>query len=186
MQDQSAASWRAVRHPRSSAPASDAATPPIGGARPTGTRQAGISTFAGNAMTLPPGTIVSPFDAGPHPGGMKKSRRSSAAPSLAEIGSEDRSRHDLPRHKKRHPRKASLMNRYFLPISLSLAAAAAAVATPAAAEPFQGPYPGAQAGWNENDVGTAKTDIGSAIIHRPPDAARAGVLARKSAVKGKR
>src|SRR3546814_4410903 len=33
MQDQSAASWRAVRHPRSSAPASDAATPPIGGAR---------------------------------------------------------------------------------------------------------------------------------------------------------
>src|SRR3546814_5152166 len=58
MQDQSAASWRAVRHPRSSAPASDAATPPIGGARPTGTRQAGISTFAGNAMTLPPGTIV--------------------------------------------------------------------------------------------------------------------------------
>src|SRR3546814_9905560 len=69
-------------------------------------------------MTLPPGTIVSPFDAGPHPGGMKKSRRSSAAPSLAEIGSEDRSRHDLPRHKKRHPRKASLMNRYFLHISL--------------------------------------------------------------------
>src|SRR3546814_5910304 len=97
---------------------------------------------------------------------MKKSRRSSAAPSLTEIGSEDRSRHDLPRHKKRHPRKASLMNRYFLPISLSLAAAAAAVATPAAAEPFQGPYLGAQAGWNDNDVGTAKTAIGSAIIAR--------------------
>src|SRR3546814_20391521 len=142
MQDQSAASWRAVRHPRSSAPASDAATPPIGGARPTGTRQAGISTFAGNAMTLPPGTIVSPFDAGPHPGGMKKSRRSSAAPSLAAIGSADRSRHDLPRHKKRTPRKERPLNRSFLPISLSLPYAPDALATPASAHPFHNPTPG--------------------------------------------
>src|SRR3546814_19263001 len=69
MQDQSAASWRAVRHPRSSAPASDAATQPTGGARPTGTRQAGILTFAGNAIKLPPGTILSPFGHGPHPHG---------------------------------------------------------------------------------------------------------------------
>src|SRR3546814_18323682 len=97
MQDQSAASWRAVRHPRSSAPASDAATPPIGGARPTGTRQAGISTFAGNEMTLPPGTIVPPFAVGPPPGGLKKWRRRSAETSPAGIGSEQRSHHAPPR-----------------------------------------------------------------------------------------
>src|SRR3546814_16816372 len=46
MQDQSAASWRAVRHPRSSAPASDAATPPTGGDRATGHRHASISHIA--------------------------------------------------------------------------------------------------------------------------------------------
>src|SRR3546814_14526852 len=100
MQDQSAASWRAVRHPRSSAPASDAATPPIGGARPTGTRQAGISTFAGNAMTLPPGTNLPPLEPGPPPGGMNKSRRSSPAPSPAENGGEERSPNHHTQHKK--------------------------------------------------------------------------------------
>lgn len=56
------------------------------------------------------------------------------------------------------------------------AAAAAAAASPAAAETFDGPYAGVQAGWKQNKVGTAQTDIGRADIDRSQDAFQAGVF----------
>lgn len=63
-------------------------------------------------------------------------------------------------------------------ISASLALAAAAViANPAVADTFEGPYAGVQAGWNQNKVGTADTDVGRAGIDASRDAAVAGIFA---------
>jgi outer membrane immunogenic protein len=45
------------------------------------------------------------------------------------------------------------------------------------AAPFEGPYVGAQAGWNENKVGTADTDIGTVFIDRTRDTVAAGIFA---------
>lgn len=57
------------------------------------------------------------------------------------------------------------------------AAAAIALASPAAAQTFEGPYAGIQAGWNHNKIETAKTDIGEANIDRSRDAGTAGIFA---------
>lgn len=63
-------------------------------------------------------------------------------------------------------------------ISGSLALAAVlTIAGPAAADTFEGPYAGVQAGWNRNKVGSAETDIGRADIDKSRDAAVAGVFA---------
>lgn len=54
---------------------------------------------------------------------------------------------------------------------------AAGIASPAAAENFDGPYVGVQAGWTQNKPGTIETDAGSAQIDRSRDAAAAGIFA---------
>lgn len=62
-------------------------------------------------------------------------------------------------------------------ISGSLALAALlTISGPAAADTFEGPYAGVQAGWNRNKVGSADTGIGRADIHGSRDAAIAGVF----------
>lgn len=67
------------------------------------------------------------------------------------------------------------MNKAIVPALLILAAAAAA--SPAAAEPFNGPYAGVQAGVAHNKVGPIDTDIGTATINRSPDDYTAGIFA---------
>ncbi|AJA08522.1 outer membrane protein-like [Sphingopyxis fribergensis] len=68
------------------------------------------------------------------------------------------------------------MKPYLLPISFALVASLAA-ANPAAAQTFEGPYVGAQAGWNQNKLGTVESDIGTAQVDRSRDAATAGIFA---------
>ena len=54
---------------------------------------------------------------------------------------------------------------------------ALAIAAPAAAEPFKGPYVGAQAGMVHNKVGTIDADVGSVTINDSKDAFTAGIFA---------
>jgi outer membrane immunogenic protein len=67
------------------------------------------------------------------------------------------------------------MNKATLPAILILAASAA-IASPAAAEPFEGPYAGIQAGVSHSKIGPIDTDIGTANINRSPDDATAGIF----------
>src|SRR5690606_31640027 len=59
-----------------------------------------------------------------------------------------------------------------LPLSLG-AAMAAGIAVPAAAQTFEGPYVGAQAGWSQNKLGTVDTDLGTGRIDDKRDSATA-------------
>jgi len=52
----------------------------------------------------------------------------------------------------------------------------AALAAPAAAQTFEGPYVGAQAGWSQNKLGSVETDLGAAVINDQRDAATAGIF----------
>src|SRR3546814_18482244 len=81
-----------------------------------------------------------------------------------------------------------------LPLSLG-ALIAVGTAAPAAAQTFEGPYVGAQAGWSQNRLGSVETDLGTATIDESRDAATAGIFfgynlqppanERKRAVMGK-
>jgi len=62
-----------------------------------------------------------------------------------------------------------------LPLSLA-AAMTAAIAAPAAAQTFDGPYVGAQAGWSQNRLGSVETDLGAATVDASRDAATAGIF----------
>jgi len=53
---------------------------------------------------------------------------------------------------------------------------AAGFAAPAAAETFDGPYVGVQAGWTQSKPGAVETDVGTAQIDRSRDAAAAGIF----------
>lgn len=53
---------------------------------------------------------------------------------------------------------------------------AVSITVPAAAETFDGPYVGAQAGWTQSKLGTLETDVGTAQIDRSRDAATAGIF----------
>lgn len=64
--------------------------------------------------------------------------------------------------------------------TLTLTAAllgAAGFATVASAEPFDGPFVGVQAGWEQTDVGTASTPLGDLAIGRSNDTVTGGVFA---------
>lgn len=66
--------------------------------------------------------------------------------------------------------------KHFIFAFLLGAVPAAGIAVPAAAQTFDGPYVGAQAGWAQNKVGTAETDAGTAQVDRSRDAATAGIF----------
>ncbi|WP_339691775.1 porin family protein [uncultured Parasphingorhabdus sp.] len=51
-----------------------------------------------------------------------------------------------------------------------------AIAMPAAAETFDGPYVGAQAGWIKNKIGTLETSIGNPQVDHSRDAATTGIF----------
>lgn len=67
------------------------------------------------------------------------------------------------------------MRKLALPLSLG-ALIAVGTAAPAAAQPFEGPYVGAQAGWSQNKLGSVETDLGIATIDDSRDAATAGIF----------
>ncbi len=62
-----------------------------------------------------------------------------------------------------------------LPLALG-AAIATGIAAPAAAQTFDGPYVGAQAGWSQNRLGSVDTDLGKAGIDDKRDSATAGIF----------
>ncbi|MEI4509252.1 porin family protein [Sphingopyxis sp. CCNWLW253] len=64
----------------------------------------------------------------------------------------------------------------YLLIPLALGLAATSYAQPAAAQSFEGPYVGAQAGWTQNKLGQLDTDVGTAQVDRSRDAATAGIF----------
>lgn len=53
----------------------------------------------------------------------------------------------------------------------------ASLATAASAEPFNGPFVGVQAGWNQDDLGTPSTDAGTLAIGQSHDSFNGGVFA---------
>lgn len=63
-----------------------------------------------------------------------------------------------------------------VPAAFAIASAAMFI-SPASAQNFDGPYAGVQAGWTQNRIDVAATDIGAARIDRSRDAAAAGVFA---------
>lgn len=64
-----------------------------------------------------------------------------------------------------------------LTLILSLGSAiAVSITAPVAAQTFDGPYVGAQAGWNQNKLGAVDTDVGTAKVDRSRDAATAGLF----------
>lgn len=67
------------------------------------------------------------------------------------------------------------MKNLALPLSLG-ALIAVGTAAPAAAQTFEGPYVGAQAGWSQNRLGSVATDLGTATINDSRDAATAGIF----------
>lgn len=64
----------------------------------------------------------------------------------------------------------------FVPAVLAIASVATFISS-ASAQTFDGPYAGVQAGWNQNRIDVAETDVGKALIDRSRDAAAAGVFA---------
>lgn len=71
--------------------------------------------------------------------------------------------------------KENVVNKFALSLSFG-AALAAGLATPAAAQTFDGPYVGAQAGWAQNKLGDVETDVGTAQVGGSRDAATAGIF----------
>lgn len=59
----------------------------------------------------------------------------------------------------------------------ALVAAGLMMTVPAAAETFNGPFVGAQAGWNHNKVGTLDLDYGDIGVHRSRDSLNLGIFA---------
>ncbi|EJU11314.1 hypothetical protein LH128_19636 [Sphingomonas sp. LH128] len=53
----------------------------------------------------------------------------------------------------------------------------AAAASPAAAQTFDGPYAGIEAGWNQTKIDGAHTDIGRVDLDKSRDSVRAGIFA---------
>ncbi|MFA7587563.1 MAG: outer membrane protein [Novosphingobium sp.] len=63
-------------------------------------------------------------------------------------------------------------------IASSLAAVlVVSLATSASAEPFNGPFIGVQAGWNQDDLGTPSTELGDLSIGQKRDSFNGGVFA---------
>ncbi|MGE4431942.1 MAG: outer membrane protein [Sphingobium sp.] len=69
------------------------------------------------------------------------------------------------------------MKSSILPLAGAMAAAALAFAAPAQAEPFNGPFIGAQAGWNQNDIDRLDGDLGVVGVNRSKDSVVGGVFA---------
>ena len=61
--------------------------------------------------------------------------------------------------------------------SVAALALTVGLASAASAEPFNGPYVGAQAGWNQDDLGTPSTPLGDRAVDRSRDSASGGVFA---------
>lgn len=61
--------------------------------------------------------------------------------------------------------------------SAAALALAAGLATSAHAEPFNGPYTGVQAGWNQDDPGRPSTPFGDVTVNETQDSFSAGVFA---------
>jgi len=63
-------------------------------------------------------------------------------------------------------------------LALSLGATlAAGIAMPATAQPFNGPYVGAQTGWVQNKIGTLETSVGRPQVDHSRDAVTTGIFA---------
>ena len=58
-----------------------------------------------------------------------------------------------------------------------LLASSLALAGTAHAEPFHGPYVGAQVGWTKDKIGTLESDLGALGVHRSNDAFSGGIFA---------
>src|SRR3546814_301579 len=61
--------------------------------------------------------------------------------------------------------------------SVAALALAAGVGSAASAEPFNGPFVGVQAGWNQDDLGTPSTEVGDVAVSRSQDSFSGGVFA---------
>lgn len=60
---------------------------------------------------------------------------------------------------------------------VAAATLAASLGSAASAEPFNGPFVGVQAGWNQDDVGTHSTELGDVVVGRSQDSFSGGVFA---------
>lgn len=69
------------------------------------------------------------------------------------------------------------MKSSILTLAGAMAAAGLVVAAPAQAEPFNGPFIGAQAGWNQNDIDTLDNDLGEINVNRSRDNVVGGIFA---------
>lgn len=69
------------------------------------------------------------------------------------------------------------MKSSILTLAGALAAAGLMAAAPAQAEPFNGPFVGVQAGWNQNKIGTLEGDLGVVDVQRTKDSFTGGVFA---------
>lgn len=61
--------------------------------------------------------------------------------------------------------------------SVAALALAVGVGSAASAEPFNGPFVGVQAGWNQDDLGTPSTEVGDVAVSRSQDSFSGGVFA---------
>jgi outer membrane immunogenic protein len=61
--------------------------------------------------------------------------------------------------------------------SAAAIALAMGLGTAASAEPFNGPFVGVQAGWNQDDLATPSTELGTVLVDRSQDAFTGGVFA---------
>lgn len=68
--------------------------------------------------------------------------------------------------------------------SVAAVALTVGLASPAAAEPFNGPFVGAQVGWSQHEAGTPTTPLGELPIDRSRDAVSGGVYAGYDAKLG--
>jgi outer membrane immunogenic protein len=61
--------------------------------------------------------------------------------------------------------------------SVAAVALAFGLGSAASAEPFNGPFVGVQAGWNQDDLGTPSTEFGDVAVGRSQDSFSGGVFA---------
>lgn len=61
--------------------------------------------------------------------------------------------------------------------SVAALALAVGLGSAASAEPFNGPFVGVQAGWNQDDLGTPSTEVGDVAVSRSRDSFSGGVFA---------
>ncbi len=61
--------------------------------------------------------------------------------------------------------------------SVAALALAVGLGSAASAEPFNGPFVGVQAGWNQDDLGTPSTPLGDVAVGRSQDSLSGGVFA---------